>query len=352
MKRKFTINGKEVHGVPTTQPITKETLTPVADKPLRRSMPSSPEDVSTITKTRKDTDDVIELFKQAGYEDDLVSALMDNGADQRIRDVIVSTNTPDRDGDIMLVEGCDYSNWEKNPVILWSHDHHTPAIGRGLDIWTERRGNTDCLCKTVYFCGEAEGHMLADTLYKLVSNNIIKAFSVGFGIGEYVWVEDEQERQQVGLGRNGVIFSKWELWESSLCNVPANPEALAKAVNDGVVNVMDFTVYKAMLCNRIIHKAKTISDSIVIPEGEIVDALTKAIKQTEIKQEPESTDEIKAVIEGINTLNASIDEIKAILDSKDVAAKSNVTDVNVEDFSKAITDYRKKCEELAAKVLD
>lgn len=137
--------------------------------------------------------------------------------DTRSVDFVLSTSLEDRAGDIVEQSGWMLDRFKANPVVLWSHDHDVPAIGRCLNLRVEG----DALIGTVQFAS-AEQHPFADTIFKLVQGGFINSGSVGFIAHRYE-IRDK-----------GLAFIENELIEFSICNVPMNPEALARAASSGV----------------------------------------------------------------------------------------------------------------------
>ncbi len=120
---------------------------------------------------------------------------------------IASTATVDRHGEIVSVEGWDLTNFKKNPVLLWSHDHTIPAIGKATKIWVEGYGQSAKLKFTgVWQTVTEEGRAAAE----LVAQGILNSFSVGF----------------IPTDMEGNKYTQQELLEVSLVNVPANPDAV------------------------------------------------------------------------------------------------------------------------------
>jgi hypothetical protein len=133
----------------------------------------------------------------------------------------------DRHGDI-VIQNWVFNNFKKNPVMLYSHDWELPPIGSVLDWKVEQRSDKDytgsaLLLSTLF--ATAEQWAWADTVFRLAAAKIMRAGSVGFYPGEVLWVEDEKERADLGLGRWGYIYNKNELIEWSPCTIPANPGA-------------------------------------------------------------------------------------------------------------------------------
>lgn len=134
---------------------------------------------------------------------------------------LVSTITIDRDGDVLLPEGCDLTNYKKNPVVQWAHEYWELPIGKALWVKTTDEG---VLSKTKYANTE-----FANDVWELKKGGFLNAYSVGFMPLETITDEREIETIKTEKGINGdvrQIISKWELLEYSICPIPCNPDAL------------------------------------------------------------------------------------------------------------------------------
>lgn len=134
---------------------------------------------------------------------------------------LVSTITIDRDGDVLLPEGCDLTNYKKNPVVQWAHEYRELPIGKALWVKTTDEG---VLSKTKYANTE-----FANDVWELKKGGFLNAYSVGFMPLETITDEREIETIKTEKGINGdvrQIISKWELLEYSICPIPCNPDAL------------------------------------------------------------------------------------------------------------------------------
>jgi len=133
----------------------------------------------------------------------------------------MSSESTDRYGDIVRQDGMVLDNFLKNPVALAFHNHRAP-IGWWSDIRKIGGGKkrTEGLLSL-----HAEGTTDAiDEVGRLLGAAAIKACSIGFMPLEAEWILDEEGRNTYGLD-----FISSELLECSVCSIPANPEALAKA---------------------------------------------------------------------------------------------------------------------------
>jgi len=130
----------------------------------------------------------------------------------------LSTFDLDRYGERIDPLGWDFSQFAKNPVVEWSHNYLIPAIGKieGLSI------DDNGLHGLVVF-NDKSFDPFAWSIEQRVKAGVIRAGSVGFRVLEIEIPDKETAKDGTSL-----IFRKQELLEFSICNVPANPFALAK----------------------------------------------------------------------------------------------------------------------------
>lgn len=154
----------------------------------------------------------------------------------RTAEYIISTDCKDRYGEIVEQEW-DTSNYEKNPIVLFGHDPSVAdnVIGKCLAIKTEDgdgKTNTKQTVAKVQFAEEGTSKT-SDTVWSLVKQGILRTVSVGFIPHGQKAVEDED-----GNGQTTVLTNN-ELLEFSLVPIPANPQAVALAYEDGSINEKD-----------------------------------------------------------------------------------------------------------------
>ncbi len=133
--------------------------------------------------------------------------------EERTIRMVGTLQTEDRLGDIIDVKGWQLKNYKKNPVILFAHDHRSPAVAKATEI--EKTDNS--LIFTLKF-PPVGVYQKSDELYGLYKHKIMKASSVGFIPIDYEFRKDKE---------GGIHFKKQELLELSLVTVPAHQDALA-----------------------------------------------------------------------------------------------------------------------------
>ena len=134
----------------------------------------------------------------------------------------LSTNDLDRFSERIDPQGWDFSQFIKNPVVEWSHNFMVPAIGKieGLVV------DGDGLHGVVFF-NDKSFDAFGWSIGERVKAGVIRAGSVGFRP-----VEIEIPSKDDSKDGTSLIFRKQELLEFSICNVPANPSALAKSTSN------------------------------------------------------------------------------------------------------------------------
>jgi len=132
----------------------------------------------------------------------------------------LSTFDLDRFGERIDPMGWDFKKFMDNPVVEWAHRYDIPAIGKieSLNI------DNDGLHGVVYF-NDKSFDPFAWSIEQRIKAGSIRAGSVGFRVMEIEIPATADSKDGTRL-----IFRKQELLEFSICNVPANPFALAKNI--------------------------------------------------------------------------------------------------------------------------
>lgn len=149
---------------------------------------------------------------------------------------IASDETVDRMGDIIKVAGWDLKEYKTNPVVLFNHNSHGEAPPIGTAAGTkkgQKPGGDPALLSPVKFAPEGV-YAQADVYYALAKEGILSTVSVGFMPIKVHVPQTDEEREELGLGRFGVLFLKQKLFELSLVNIPANPAAVALSLDEFV----------------------------------------------------------------------------------------------------------------------
>lgn len=130
---------------------------------------------------------------------------------------VMSDDSLDRDFERFDTAGWDLKAFKKNPVLLWGHNRSTPAIGI---VEKPRVKENKLLGNTVFDVDDEFAMQIANK----VDKRIIRTGSVGFFPTKIEINDDDKDPCQL-------TYLKQELREFSICNVPANPNAVV--VEDG-----------------------------------------------------------------------------------------------------------------------
>jgi HK97 family phage prohead protease len=155
--------------------------------------------------------------------------------DENDKDCVIaklSTIDPDRVGDVLIPDGCDLSDYERNPVVLVSHDYSKLPIAKMVKIQ-----KTD---KAVYGKMQFSETDEAQDVLKLIREGILKTCSVGFVAKNTLKRGTKAFIDYIKQKFNGVdtnvkqIITDWKMLELSLVSIPCNSEALVVAVSKGL----------------------------------------------------------------------------------------------------------------------
>jgi uncharacterized protein YodC (DUF2158 family) len=176
------------------------------------------------------------LLQHARIADSVTKAKDEDGSERRRR-FRISTESTDRHGDVVRSRGISLKNYRKNPVVLFAHESRMPPIGKSpkIDIGDGTvDADVDFFARDVY--------EFADTIFRIVEAGGLKATSIGFIPTKFARLpEPEGESANDGSRmRVGYDFIKSDLLEFSIVPIPANPEAVGRAVKDGATAIKQY----------------------------------------------------------------------------------------------------------------
>jgi HK97 family phage prohead protease len=119
-------------------------------------------------------------------------------------EVVVSTNSMDRHGEKLSIDGLDTSKY--NGVVLLNHDYGSLPIGKSMSLRKIRQGDGEVLVSETKFA--VDQYPLARTVYQLVRDGFMPDVSIGFIAKEWdetsnTWTKAEMiEYSHVTVGAN------------------------------------------------------------------------------------------------------------------------------------------------------
>lgn len=131
----------------------------------------------------------------------------------------ITTDSPDRERDVIMPDGWQLDAYMKNPVVLWAHDYRMPPVALARTMERTISG----LVSEAEFIDIPE-HPFARMVAALVKIGALRATSVGFLPLRRAYNEERQ----------GVDFQQQELLEFSIVPVPANADCLIEARSAGI----------------------------------------------------------------------------------------------------------------------
>lgn len=203
-------------------------------------------------------------------ETKFIEAVIEKASDGSFT-AVASTNTIDRHGEVVDNNGWELKAFKKNPVILWGHDHNEPAIGVSKKTWIEGTGKSAKLMIQPILHDVTEK---ARAVKALVDMGVIKTLSVGFRPLE---------------SPDGVTFTKNELLEVSMVNVPANGDAMIMAYKG---------LKKAEISDEVMEEVGIqveLADRLVDMEKRIEELEVKAVPVNPIKRAEERLSMLKVI---------------------------------------------------------
>lgn len=133
--------------------------------------------------------------------------------------IVANSGKVDRVGEALLSSGAEFDDYMRNPVVLWGHDDEKFPIGKAKKTWVDKEYG---LLQEIEFAVDANPEALI--AWRLYRGGFLNAFSVRFKPKEYKESEEiPEELRQEGLL---LLWTVWELYETSSVNVPCDANAL------------------------------------------------------------------------------------------------------------------------------
>lgn len=153
----------------------------------------------------------------------------------------ITTDAVDRDGEVLVPQGCNTKEYERNPTLTVAHMTASDAKGILPIGRCDKLTRTEkAIIGTFSFAKRPDGYVgewFPDYVAGLVSAGALNAVSIqGHAASGGYRMASMGDRQKYGPDCQGVM-SRWILTDVSLVPVPANQEALVSAVHKGYVSV-------------------------------------------------------------------------------------------------------------------
>lgn len=237
---------------------------------------------------------------------------------------VLTDESLDRHSERIIVRGVDLAPFKKNPIMLYNHirtiagwwggegisEDSILPIGRWENV--KKVGNTQI---------EADAYIDMDDEFAAkvgakVKSGILNAVSIGFKALAYSDAEEDKV-----LGQKGLTITKAELMEASLVDIPANPNAtvVAKVLHEKSAAAKPGEAEE-------IYFVKTFHKKDNRMENNMFDAVKAFVKKAFGKDVASEEDALKALQEGAENPNLSLDAVKAAMQSEIEAVVKAATD--------------------------
>lgn len=236
---------------------------------------------------------------------------------------IFSSARVDRHGEVIDQKGWKLENYMNNPVVLWAHDQSQFPIGKAANMSLES-GNLE---GDVIFAYKENPQ--AAIAFELAAGGFLSAGSVGFMNKKWMY---DKPTDVLTLLEN-------ELFEFSIVNVPANPDAISKAVDSIKAKNMDKKFIDKVV--ELQNKAKEAQENRFKDLGEEVEEKVEVIADPAKPESGEDTDIApEEVAEGVST-DEEVEKALEVL----FKADREVIKASVKELASRLNDAQIETEE-------
>ncbi len=185
----------------------------------------------------------------------------------------ITTDSIDRQNEVVVPEGAQFGEFLKSGAIFWNHDYNSPVGFPDKDKRIERGGNYieagGIFMKRPL---DWEGAFQPDFVREFVTQGVKAGVNPGVSIG-FMSMESRRpskaDIQKYGADIS-LVHSKWKLLEFSIAPMQANQDAYVTAVGKGLI---DRAVVKALglsipepTASPIVRASKVIKCTLLLPE--------------------------------------------------------------------------------------
>lgn len=147
---------------------------------------------------------------------------------------VISVEEVDRDGEVVLADGLDFSQFQKNPVVTYNHNYTIPPVGKSL--WQKRVSNL-WKAKTQY-ARRPENHpkdaeWFPDTIFHMVKDGMMSGKSIG-GLKKTREATNDERVKYPGVKR---IVEKALLFEYAVVPIGCCPSAITEAISKSLLKL-------------------------------------------------------------------------------------------------------------------
>lgn len=244
---------------------------------------------------------------------DFGSSLRSVDTEKRIATFIASTPAIDSYGESIDQNGWDLKRFLAHPVIPFGHDYWALPVGKAIRVEVVN-GNLEV---DIQFAS-AEANPVAENVWQCIVGEVPLAVSVGFMPKEWYYEEN-------GTGGQRRVYTEQELLEVSIVTIPSNPEALQKAISEGLRSTKKERRENANAALELMTRIFAIKMDEPEPEPEEEPETEPEVDET--VQETEEHDIIKAyrklvpALRGLLNADTKDDELEQIAEIREALTR-------------------------------
>lgn len=196
---------------------------------------------------------------------------------------IISDETLDADGDIVIQKGIDFDvlGFKKNPVVSYNHDFNIPPVGKSL--W-QKTSSRVTKAKTQYISRPESlpknVEWFPDSIFHMIESGVMRGKSIG-GLAKYRSPTQEDFDSNPSWQDAKRIVEKYLVFEYCVCPIGANSNAIVEMVSKSLISIPENILQRDF--SEIVDKIKDIYNSIKIKNE--LPLIKNAITLKQIKKE-------------------------------------------------------------------
>jgi len=196
------------------------------------------EDAKALEGLLKDLNsDCKELVKDGPVRWSTGAKVSDVDAKERTEVSWVTTDSIDRDNEVMLPKGMDWSQWRKNPAVTFAHDYGSLPVGRGLWAKANEKGGMKGWQAKTQYTKRPEGHegpWFPDSVWHMVNEGSLPGKSIGFIPTEMRPPAEKEIKDRPKMAGVSRVITKATILEYAVAPVQSNPDAILVSVGKGL----------------------------------------------------------------------------------------------------------------------
>lgn len=200
---------------------------------------------------------------------DMVGVTYLDGYEGRVLQYTITDETVDRYGDIVRAAGLDVTGYQKNPTILYIHEHRQLPVGKTIKLEFDAQAKK-WVAWGLFMDDRVDTTGVAKSVFNMASNGFLPGCSIGF-MPKKINYPNAQDRVTMGLGDWGVEILESDLLEWSPVTIPANPNAIQEGINGGLIKRKDLqSLVDADLFSRdVFAQVKDIAAVVTAPAPDV-----------------------------------------------------------------------------------